>query len=202
MMLAGLPASGKSTLLRQALADGAAPFGEEARAAFLKTRPPPAATEDTLSLEQRLQNGYWLQDHDLIQLHLKSIRPSRMVVHFDLFWMLRAGCFYLRRENDTGTWPGFAAFLADDAGVEELFRGVFGLLPLAGSRIILKILKPAYAVSCQRWAFRLQQSASDPADPWIAFVSSHLYHERSDGELLYERTYANWQRALSQAVSA
>jgi hypothetical protein len=197
LLLAGLPASGKTTLLHEALRDGRALFGEDVRDAFMRTNPPPPETEHLLTLEQRMQIGSWVNEGDLVRLHLRRERPMLLVVHFDLLWFLRIG-YSLRAGHHTyETLEGFADFLGDGEQVTGAFRETFGLHPVQGSRTLIRVEKPAYAIVCARSRRREGTTGRADLEQWNQFLNRHLYNGRPDGERLYERLYADWQQAVA-----
>lgn len=197
LMLAGLPASGKTTLLHEALRDGHALFGEEFRDSFLQIRPPPRDGEHQLTLADRLALGSWINEGDLVTLHHRRDRPQRLVVHFDLLWFLRIGLAMRAGQHAYDTLEGFAEFLADGELARATFRQAFTLFPVQGSRMAIRVEKPAYAIICARSRGREGSTGRPDLEYWNRFLNRHLYDGSSGGERLYERLYADWQQAAA-----
>lgn len=197
LMLAGLPASGKTTLLHEALRDGQALFGNAFRDSFLQLRPPPRDSEHQLTLADRLALGSWINEGDLVTLHLRRQGLPRLVVHFDLLWFLRIGFAMRAGQQAYDTLDGFAAFLADGGLAQATFRQAFTLFPVHGSRLVIRVEKPAYAIVCARSRGREGHAPRPDLEHWNRFLNRHLYDGGPDGERLYERLYADWQQAMA-----
>jgi hypothetical protein len=184
LILAGMPCSGKSTLLRESLQSNASLFGEMHDDIFQKTNIPPESFENTLSLNDRISANFWIHEWDLVRARKQGLTLDSNVIHFDMYWF----CISLLQDMFRGTaylknLDNLKTITNDPAMLVSLFRQVNKLLPqdaiIVGKKIILE-----YSEACARWKKRCAIHGGLYFEEQ-AFLHECIYNESKEGESIY-----------------
>lgn len=185
LIIAGMPCSGKSTLLRQSLQAKSPLFGADDDYIFQSTRTPSLDAENSISTQERIHKNYWLHEIDLIHAKLAKISLTSHVIHFDIYWFyiivlmnkLKISKFKpreleliysitMRKENITKTFDLFQIFVEPR------------------SEFSIKLLEIDYEEICNRWSHRL--SSIDATHlPEHRLLSEKIYNKTPEGKAIY-----------------
>lgn len=187
LIVAGMPCSGKSTLLKEALEKRKPIFGMSFDEIFQKTCIPPSEVENDVSFAERLERNYWLHDLDLFKLKNQNKNMRSCTVHFDLYWFYVNYLLSIDKYRDLESHEFFHAM--NDSGLMKKVFGVVRLLLPSGSLVVAKIMEPDYEEVCRRWRHRCILNNRKILVKQ-KYLHQHIYNNTSAGRLVYENF--NW----------
>lgn len=202
LILAGMPCSGKSTLLRNSLRTRTSIFGRIHDDVFEKILAPPLEHENSLTLQDRLDGGYWLHELDIIHAKTQGLILSSNVIHFDIYW------FYINLlilniklpDGDPRLMDKIDEFTSDLETARKVF-GLIGVALPAESDIVSNLINPGYGEVCRRWTSRLE-SRHGKVGRRMKFLNEKIYNNTERGEAIYFRLMDAFKYAFGQCNDA
>lgn len=198
LIIAGMPCSGKSTLLRHCLVNGVSLFGELNDPVFKQTRIPPLETENEIKFEDRVNNCYWLHEGDLVYAKINRIELNSWVIHFDLYWFCISILMSELRiaRQDLYNLQIIKEMIADESNLFEIFGVVKNLMPF-DAEVTLAMLDTKYNLLCDRWVCRIDSSGR--YNNKQEFLHRHIYDYSSEGEKICESFVKSARKAFGFA---
>lgn len=197
MLVAGLAATGKSTLLKQAVETRNFDlFGAKYSPYFKKVRIPQSFPEDNLRLRERLEQGTWLHESDLVRIRGRTIPFKSAVIHLELFWWIYINL--LTHLSLSETEREMRSLLLDENKIYAYFKNMMMVSPLAPADLVVKVLKPEYAVTLERFIARESKLKRIDHNPGLQLSRDIIFNGRPDGYAVYTSIYSAWHRVLTE----
>lgn len=193
LIIAGMPCSGKSTLLRNSIESGTNIFDEADGRILKSTCIPPRNMEILINIEQKIQDRYWLNELDLVSAKVKDITLNSHLIHFDLY------AYYISmlmtalkiKHQNPNTLPVIKQKTVDTKIQIEIFRTIRQLLP-QNTELTIKILEPDYNELCDRWIRRSGSTCKYTNKQ--EFLHHHIYNHSSEGKEICESLIKSFQK--------
>jgi hypothetical protein len=182
LVIAGMPCSGKSTLLRHCLESGIPVFGKSNNDIFKSTCIPPIDKENFFSPEERVENRYWLHELDLYWAKKNRIKLESHVIHFDLHWYLMSvlASHLNIKKQDAHALKTINEFCKIESNLIEVF-GTFRQFVPDNTQVLLGFLDTTYDNLCDRWIFRVNNAKGKYSNR-CEFLHRFIYNQSHEGK--------------------
>ena len=187
-ILAGYPASGKSTVLEKALANNWPLFGTRFNHQFQRTRLPPIYPEWRLSGDEILSNGCWFGGRNIGFLNSLERLPDQVVLHLDLLHLATIWDHFPPLDEEAlARFPRQASGLSSEIENDSFFALALGHeLYRKFEHIIINTLYVPWETNARQWRDRLSKN------PGLGDFKAPLFDPTRPMKGGHRELYSSW----------
>lgn len=203
LILAGMPCSGKTTMLQHAIEKGTQLFGSTNDPIFKLTKMT-SIEDEQKPTEEKIVNNFWLNEADLIHIVKNNIEITNMVIHFDIYWfyMILLNSFIKKLKNHTNVSHNDKLIiqLTNENTLFQIFNSVSVILSQKNLKFEVKLLDIDYDTLCNRSCNRKSLNNNKFHINQL-LLNDYIYNNTENGKMLYQQFISGFKKVFESSLT-